>query len=80
VVSCAISGIPELVRHEETGLLVPSDDADALADAVARLAADPDLRGRLGAAGRRLVEQQHDQRRNACRVLAMLLEPPGTGC
>jgi glycosyltransferase involved in cell wall biosynthesis len=72
VVSCAVSGVPELVRDGETGLLVPPDDAGALADAIARLARDPALRARLGAQGRALVERQHDQDRNARRVVEPL--------
>jgi glycosyltransferase involved in cell wall biosynthesis len=72
VVSCAVSGVPELVRDGETGLLVPPDDAAALADAIARLAADAGLRARLGAQGRTLVERQHDQDRNARRVVELL--------
>jgi colanic acid/amylovoran biosynthesis glycosyltransferase len=74
VVSCALSGIPELVRHEETGLLVPPDDPVALADAIARLAANPVERLRLGRQGRALVERQHDQQANAQRVLGLLLQ------
>jgi glycosyltransferase involved in cell wall biosynthesis len=37
---------------------VPVDDAEPLADAIARLAGDADLRARYGAAGRRLVEAE----------------------
>jgi hypothetical protein len=74
VVSCAVSGIPELVRDGESGLIVPPDDPAALADALVRLAADAALRARLGAAARRLVERQHDQETNARRVIAMLEE------
>ena len=44
-----------LVRHEETGLVVPAGDADALAAALRRLHDDPELRARLGAAGRAAV-------------------------
>jgi glycosyltransferase involved in cell wall biosynthesis len=72
VVSCAVSGIPELVRDGETGLLVPPNDPAALADALARLAADASLGPRLGTAGRALVERQHDQRANARRMIGML--------
>ena len=72
VVSCAVSGIPELVRDGETGLIVPPNDPVALADALARLAGDPVLRERLGRAARALVARQHDQRANARRVIALL--------
>jgi colanic acid/amylovoran biosynthesis glycosyltransferase len=75
VVSCAVSGVPELVRDGETGLLAPPDDPAALADAVERLARDPALRARLGAQGRALVERQHDQDRNARRVVELLAGP-----
>jgi glycosyltransferase involved in cell wall biosynthesis len=75
VVSCPLSGIPELVRDGETGLLVPPDDPRALAAAIARLGRDPELRRRLAEAGRSLVERQHDQRRNARRLLALMGAP-----
>lgn len=52
LVGSRIGGIPELVRDGENGLLVPEKDVRALADALLALAADPDLRARLGAAGR----------------------------
>jgi glycosyltransferase involved in cell wall biosynthesis len=74
VISCALSGIPELVHDRETGLLVPPSDPGALADAIAHLAADPAARQRLGRQGRALVERQHDQHRNARRVVQLLLE------
>jgi glycosyltransferase involved in cell wall biosynthesis len=44
----------------EAGLLVPLDDEAALADALVRVLADPDLRARLGAAGRRRFEERFD--------------------
>jgi glycosyltransferase involved in cell wall biosynthesis len=77
VVSCPVSGVPELVRDGETGLLVPSEDAVALADAIARLARDGELRARLGRQGRLLVERQHDQRRNARRLIELMNAPGG---
>lgn len=54
VVSFAIDGAHEVVLPERTGLLVPVGDAPGLVDAVSRLAADADLRERMGLAGREL--------------------------
>jgi glycosyltransferase involved in cell wall biosynthesis len=76
VVSCAVSGVPELVRDGETGLLVPSDDARALARAITDLAHNDALRLRLGRAARALVERQHDQRRTAARFLHLVAHAP----
>jgi glycosyltransferase involved in cell wall biosynthesis len=56
VVTTDAGGIPEIVAADETGLLVPREDAEALADGIVRLAADPALRSRLAAAARRRVE------------------------
>ena len=57
-VATRVGGMPELVVDGETGLLVPPDDAGALADALVRLLEDPALASRLGAGGRaRAVER-----------------------
>lgn len=55
VVTTAINGIPELVRDGRNGRLLPPGRADLLADALSGLAADPDLRSRLGVQARRDV-------------------------
>jgi glycosyltransferase involved in cell wall biosynthesis len=52
VLAAASEGPQALIRDEETGLLVPIDDADALAAAMRRLVEDAALRDRLAAAGR----------------------------
>jgi glycosyltransferase involved in cell wall biosynthesis len=52
VVASDSGGIREIVRDGETGLLVPANDAAALARALERLRGDPGLRARLAAAGR----------------------------
>ena len=57
-VASRVGGMPELVVDGETGLLVPPDDAGALADALVRLLEDPPLAIRLGAAGRARGERQ----------------------
>lgn len=53
VVGVNRGGVAEIVEHEVSGLLVPANDARALASAVERLARDRELRQRMGEAGRR---------------------------
>jgi glycosyltransferase involved in cell wall biosynthesis len=57
VVAGDVGGLRDLVRHEETGLLVPPGDVRALRAALQRLLADPDLRRRFGDAGRTRIEE-----------------------
>jgi len=52
IVATRVGGIPEIVADDETGVLVPPNDAESFAEALLRLAADPDLGRRLGDAGR----------------------------
>jgi glycosyltransferase involved in cell wall biosynthesis len=58
VVAARTGGIPEVVVDGETGLLVPREDLNALRRALLRLAADPALRAKMGAAGRDRVERE----------------------
>jgi glycosyltransferase involved in cell wall biosynthesis len=55
VITTDVPGCREVVEHERTGLLVPARDADAIADALQRLASSAELRVAIGAAGRRKV-------------------------
>jgi len=71
VVASAIAGSEELVLPERTGLLVPPEDADALAKALARLIADAPLRREMGAAGRERVERQYSWASAATLYLEM---------
>jgi glycosyltransferase involved in cell wall biosynthesis len=56
IVATDVPGCREIARHDINALLVPPDDAEALADAIGRLAQDAALRARFGVAGRQLVE------------------------
>ncbi|HEU4973486.1 MAG TPA: glycosyltransferase family 4 protein [Baekduia sp.] len=58
VVATATGGIPDRVHHEETGLLVPPGDVDALTQALDRVLGSEDLRRELGQAGRRLAAER----------------------
>jgi glycosyltransferase involved in cell wall biosynthesis len=51
VVASRIGGLPDLVDHERTGILVPPGDPVALAAALTRLVGEPALRARMGTAG-----------------------------
>lgn len=59
VVASRTGGLPELIEDGVTGLLVPPGDPAALADACARLLADPALAAALGAAARARIEQRY---------------------
>lgn len=76
VVTTPIAGIPELVIHGVNGLLVTPGRADALADALASLADDPDRRARMGRAAREAVVRRHDPRVAAERLSALFSGDP----
>jgi len=74
VITTGVSGIPELVVDGVNGLLVPPEDAPALADAMVRLHRDPDLAQRLGREAEAAVRARFDGERLAAR-LALLFRP-----
>jgi len=69
VVASGISGIPELVEDEVSGLLVRPRDPEALATALKRLDHDPALCQRLGQAGREKVLREFDLYNNAALLV-----------
>ena len=71
VVASNLSGIPELVRHEETGLLVPQRDAGALADAVEWVYRHTQQARRLAQAGRGLVVREFNLPVNVRRLAGL---------
>jgi glycosyltransferase involved in cell wall biosynthesis len=72
VVATDIRGSREEVVPEETGLLVPVNDSAALAAALSRLARDPALRARMGAAGLARARDLYDERKVVARQLALM--------
>lgn len=62
-------GMPEVVAEDVTGLIVPSGDVNALADAIEKLVADPGLRRRLGKQGRARVVELYDWKENLSAML-----------
>ena len=72
VVASDINGPREQVVDGATGLLVPARKAAPLAAALARLAADPGQRARMGAAGRARALERYDEAKITARTLDLL--------
>jgi glycosyltransferase involved in cell wall biosynthesis len=70
VVATAVGGHLDLVVDGETGLLVPPGDVGALREALERLLGDPELRRRLGAAGRERARERFGWERVTAATLA----------
>jgi glycosyltransferase involved in cell wall biosynthesis len=67
-VATYVGGVPELIRPEVDGIVVPASDDRALAEAIERLIDDPQLRRRFGLAGRQRVIRYYDLDRNVARL------------
>ncbi len=72
VVASDVSGIPELVTHEVSGLLVPPDDVRRLAAGIARCLDDRPLADRLGVAARAVVVERFDNDHNLAALVRLL--------
>jgi glycosyltransferase involved in cell wall biosynthesis len=77
VVGTAAGGIPEVVRHEETGLIVPDGDVGALATALERLLTVGSLRQRLIGQGQRHVAERFSADRAVRPFLALYADIAG---
>lgn len=71
VVASEVGGIPELIEHDTTGLLVPPGDPARLAEAVSALISDETLRARLASAALERVHARHTLFRQADAYLAL---------
>jgi len=73
VVATRVGGVPEIVRHGETGYLVDPDDESSLAEALSILIGDCQLRREMGRRARKYVEDNHSPQRLG-RLLQELYE------
>ena len=73
IVSTLLSGIPEVVTDGFNGLLVPSADSKSLADAMAQLLDQPELRRQMGERGRQIVTEKFDAKQNATHLLQQMM-------
>ena len=74
VVAVDVGGIPEMVAEGETGFLVQARDTAAFGERLARLAADPDLRKRMGEAGRARARAEFGRNAMVGRIEQVLAE------
>ncbi|MFQ4137127.1 glycosyltransferase family 4 protein [Nodosilinea sp. PGN35] len=74
-VATDVTGIPEVIRDDETGLLVGQGDGEGLAAALQRLLEEPELPQRLATQARSLIEADFDIARNAAELRSHF-EPP----
>lgn len=73
VVASAVGGVPQIVEHEDTGLLAPPGDPRTLSRYICRLIRDPEARREMGARARSRCRSEHDIRR-ATKILAGLIQ------
>jgi len=72
-ISTTVSGIPELIHHEQSGLLVPEQSAVALADALQHCIEDKSLRARLGQHGRQKVLSAFNINKTSEQMASLLI-------
>ena len=75
VIATDLSGLSEVVQHEETGLVCAIGDVEGISDAIVRLALDPALRRRFGKAGRERVTELFTLDRMVSEFGALFREP-----
>lgn len=73
VIATQVGAVPEIVVDGETGFIIPPDSPEALAQSLFQLMGNPDLRLRLGGAGRRHAEMHFDGAKNAAHTAELLV-------
>lgn len=70
-VSTYVNGIPELIRHDIEGLLVPAADPQQFSEALEKLIQSPELRRRLGKSARERILTKYDLEKNNARLASI---------
>ncbi|MEH1863486.1 MAG: glycosyltransferase [Nostoc sp.] len=78
-ISTDVTGIPELVRDGETGLIVPQHDAEKLAIALGQFLTNSALRVKLSTQARQLIESEFDIHRNTAILRKLFLTHTASG-
>jgi len=79
IVATAVGGLPEVIHHDETGILVRYPDEPGFIEAVADLIDDPAKRARLGSNARHFVEHDYSLERAVSELQATYLRLVGAG-
>lgn len=74
IVATRIGAIPEAIKEGESGFVIEPDDADALRERLLRLANSPELLLRMGRRSRQIGEEEFDMKKNADRLIELLLQ------
>lgn len=77
VIATQLAGVGELVEEGVSGFLVPAGDAESLAERIVRIAGDPALREKMGAAGQARVRDEFDVRKEAARIGSLFVGQGG---
>lgn len=75
-ISTDVTGIPEIIRHQDTGILVGQENASELAEQIQRLLSEPKLRNSLAQNARQLIEEEFDSHKNVARIRQLFPESP----
>jgi glycosyltransferase involved in cell wall biosynthesis len=73
VITTAVAGIPELVEHNQNGLLYPQHDVEGISSGITELLRNPEKRRQLGNAGSKKVKEQFDVAQAARRLKALFV-------
>ncbi len=80
IIASAVGGIPEMIEHDQSGLLVPAGNEPALAEAMGSLLSDRARAARLGEAARRRVKEQFTPEKEFRSLARLIEEGFGTPC
>ena len=68
IIATRVGGTPEAIIDDETGILIPSKDIEAMTNAIVNLVGDKELQSRLGTAGRKRAEQNYSVENYVARL------------
>lgn len=77
IITTNINALPEVINNDDTGILVPPGDPEALADAICLLRANPEKAARLGEKASELARELFDPKANAGRLQKMFMDAEG---